>query len=1258
MYCEFFGLRCRPFEDRADTRFLFATGDVEETLAAMEYEVCDRRGAAMVLGEAGTGKTLLVRALLQRLCSSDDAVVLTWPTSGLPDLIREAAKSFGVSLPGDGKDARLARRFQRALRRRLDTRRRSILIIDQAENLSTDNLAQLATLAEWQHNSCSLLRIVVVAQPRIKRLLDRPEFSRFSQHLFGERMLRVFRAEETPAYVQHRLEVAGAEAGVFSDEALRIIHQASNGVPRLINHMCDAALLAAYGAEKSHITAALASEAIGHAAGARHTADISTVGVPCVEQVAAGLVKSDEHTMNMAGTATSIAPPSPPTVENEPMTSSPTTGWPGAGEHADALFASPDEAALVADRLKQTLRKAQGTSGTVQASLAQVTVVEKHLNMLVEGAQQLIPELSQAVQRATELLGQVEQRSTQRIHDLDLQAREVTELFSRHGNASEKMDEQTERVEAACNEAAEAEARLTALAERLADRVDEVHAQTTQLMSAVDTAEEAREALDETGRKAAPMGDEAAQVTARLREAVAEGKTEAQRIQTTLLDAALHTCRERLEAQLEAHLKKQTKVLDELYQSKAAALEDVTRRAEEAEKVLETLTQRRHGMSALVDKVNARVEELETRMAAAGTRVDDMSAGAEELINKAESTYTGLGGVVSRGESLGGELNALFGQVKDAQRSVSDILLNVGAAHERAQVVQQQVDHWKDVAAELSAGRQDGEKTAESLAAAAQQVREQVEVLDARTTELNERSETLEIQNAAAAELLDNLMRTGDSASKTVDELTHITNAGNRVLERAAQDIKTLHAKHERSAATAQQLEELTATAGQINETLQGAVAHADDKIGKLGSHHAAATHTLRNLADSTGTAQELARQVETARQSSTDTQERIERLIEDVWSMATRAEVNIKKLAAQNETAESLAGRVDAAVVPATELVKSLGDALTEAKAHHQTMSEHCKQAGALAQRLESIAKLMNEVKTTEDSMRDVMGQADTLHHQIKETVESAQQQLTQTLDSADNHGKRLDEALASAKEVLDQYGQIKKATDDAANRMTEQLASASNTIEAAEPLVKEFMTQAEGIEGQIDEMQARTANVEQRLTEAMSQSEQTVEGAQAQAAQLERVCGAVKKVFAGLSQAALEARQYAAECKTSSEVAREHLTEFRTQTDFAANTLNQWVEEAVRAQKRLEHTLAGVPSIRETHPTDGIRQIPGNSRPATLAPTDPTGRLKMLKNSPPPASAEAAKVIVEKTVPRTPAESDDIGRLIEDAKQAIAAS
>ena len=294
MYCDFFGLRCNPFEDRTGAQFFYATPERKKILAAVENASHCGEEIALVLGEAGVGKTLLIRALLLQSHSTDHVVVLTRPADGEMDLIRETCKRFGATLPSSYSSPRGLAALRRHLRHTAKVGHRSILVIDQAENLTVGNLSELATLTDLQHKGDRLLTVILVGQPRFRVLLEKPESAGIRRRLPDAWTLPALSLDETVAYIEYRLRIAGAgETDLFDREAVAMIQQASKGIPRLINQMCDTAMMVAYGAGETRVGRDIAAEVTeGSSTSVERSVGAREIGVGSAREVARGLPRS------------------------------------------------------------------------------------------------------------------------------------------------------------------------------------------------------------------------------------------------------------------------------------------------------------------------------------------------------------------------------------------------------------------------------------------------------------------------------------------------------------------------------------------------------------------------------------------------------------------------------------------------------------------------------------------------------------------------------------------------------------------------------------------------------------------------------------------------------------------------------------------------------------------------------------------------------------------------------------------------------
>jgi general secretion pathway protein A len=246
MYTEFYGLREKPFSLSPDPRFLFLSDSHREALAHLLYGIEQGEGFIAITGEVGTGKTTLCRTLLQRLEPGSEVAFLFNPQLSGLELLQAINAEFGLDTP-DKTRRELMDQLNRFLLTKRQEGRRVLLLIDEAQNLEREALEQVRLLSNLETNTTKLIQIILIAQPELDALLESPELRQLRQRINVRWRLRPLSAGETRDYVRHRLRVAaGGPRDVFTDLALREIHRRSGGVPRVINRMCDRALLAGY----------------------------------------------------------------------------------------------------------------------------------------------------------------------------------------------------------------------------------------------------------------------------------------------------------------------------------------------------------------------------------------------------------------------------------------------------------------------------------------------------------------------------------------------------------------------------------------------------------------------------------------------------------------------------------------------------------------------------------------------------------------------------------------------------------------------------------------------------------------------------------------------------------------------------------------------------------------------------------------------------------------------------------------------------
>jgi type II secretory pathway predicted ATPase ExeA len=253
MYESFFGLRERPFELTPNPRFLLLTPRHREALSSLEYGIASRRGLTVVVGDAGTGKTTLLRALLGRLrvgaglLKPGPCSYICNPTLSRPEFFETLARDFKLPPTWAPSKARLLPELQRALIQTHAAGGSAALVVDEAHSLPHDLLEEIRLLANMETDTAKLLPLVLVGQQELADRLNQPELRQLKQRIALRCHLEPLDAQETGAYIGARLRHAGGDpAAVFTREAVVEIHRRSRGLPRVINVIADNALTTAF----------------------------------------------------------------------------------------------------------------------------------------------------------------------------------------------------------------------------------------------------------------------------------------------------------------------------------------------------------------------------------------------------------------------------------------------------------------------------------------------------------------------------------------------------------------------------------------------------------------------------------------------------------------------------------------------------------------------------------------------------------------------------------------------------------------------------------------------------------------------------------------------------------------------------------------------------------------------------------------------------------------------------------------------------
>jgi general secretion pathway protein A len=273
MYLTFFGLNEKPFAITPDPRYLYLSERHAEALAHLLYGINEAGGFVQLTGEVGTGKTTIVRSLLAQTPKNAEIALILNPRMTAPEFLLTICEELGIgvqnSAPGSLKD--LVDILSYYLLHAHAAGKRVVLVVDEAQNLSPDVLEQVRLLTNLETNTQKLLQIILIGQPELRELLARNELRQLAQRITGRYHLNPLSRDETSAYVRHRLRVAGATTDILPPAALNEVFRLSQGVPRVINVICDRALLGAYSLDRHRVTTTLVRNAAAEVFGRRFT---------------------------------------------------------------------------------------------------------------------------------------------------------------------------------------------------------------------------------------------------------------------------------------------------------------------------------------------------------------------------------------------------------------------------------------------------------------------------------------------------------------------------------------------------------------------------------------------------------------------------------------------------------------------------------------------------------------------------------------------------------------------------------------------------------------------------------------------------------------------------------------------------------------------------------------------------------------------------------------------------------------------------
>jgi len=325
MYEHFYGLAERPFSLLPDPDFLYLGEQHSMALAMLQYGLMNQAGFTVITGEIGCGKTTLIRQLLNEMGQDTVVGLISNTHRAFGDLLEQILVVFRLEARGKSK----AEQYQCLLSFLVDNYaagRRTVLIVDESQNLDIETLEELRLLSNVNADKDQILQLILVGQPELWDKLNRPDLAQFAQRVGVDYFLQPLSREELTAYIQHRLLVAGGSPELFSAEAVALIFEASGGVPRLVNTLCDTAMVYGYARQSPSIDRALMEKVVRD----KSRSGLFRCGVPGGRDTIRPEAREAPGTGGPAGADRSV-PGAPVADQGPPPPDGREAGPPGAG---------------------------------------------------------------------------------------------------------------------------------------------------------------------------------------------------------------------------------------------------------------------------------------------------------------------------------------------------------------------------------------------------------------------------------------------------------------------------------------------------------------------------------------------------------------------------------------------------------------------------------------------------------------------------------------------------------------------------------------------------------------------------------------------------------------------------------------------------------------------------------------------------------------------------------------------------------------